>query len=444
MGREAEVLDKLRGIIDPDLGRDIVSLGFVKDLRISDDGMVSLLLELTTPACPLKSRFKEAAEKGIAGLPWVKAVSVRLTARAPNAAAQRRAPGLAGVRHIVAVYSCKGGVGKSTVAVNLAGALRLSGARVGLLDADIYGPSLTTLLHPDSTRLATADGMIQPVDYEGMPVLSFAFVTPPDGRGPAIMRGPMVSQLITQLLNQTNWGTLDYLIIDLPPGTGDIPLTILQQANLAGAVMVTTPQQLSFIDVVKGIHMFSKLKVPILAVVENMSFFVCPHCGRRSNVFGSGARQRLVNEFGIKNSFEIPLDPRISELSDLGRPITFDPAESQLSTYYREIADAVVREISKLEFGGFSPPEVIYDENRGIVVRSGGEEHIVPARDLRLRCRCADCVDEHTGAPLLQPEKVPPDIHPVVIKPVGNYAVSIQWSDGHYSIYPYETLLAEE
>lgn len=450
MSREQEVLNQMRDIVDPDLGKDIVSLGFIKDLSIDEQGHVAFVLELTTPACPVKDQFKEACEQAVSRLPWVKDVQVLLSARSARSAppARPEAPqpqGLARVQHLVAVSSCKGGVGKSTVAVNLACALSGAGAKVGLFDADVYGPSLPTMIQPGETDLyAGANDLIEPLEYEGLRLMSFGFVPKPPGQDAAILRGPMVSQIVNQLLAGTDWGELDYLVIDMPPGTGDIALTLAQGVPITAALIVTTPQQLSFVDVVKGIQMFDKLKIPTIGVVENMSYFLCDGCDKRHHPFGRGAREQLVNQYGFKHTFELPIDPEISRLGDSGRPLVLEQAESEPAGIYREIAGHVAREVSKIAFGGGTRPEVRYEAERGVVVSvPGEEEQVIAPADLRRRCRCAVCVEETTGRPLLDPASVAEDIHPTAIQPMGNYAVAISWSDGHTSsIYPYDSIVA--
>ncbi|CAN0900173.1 Fe-S cluster assembly factor HCF101, chloroplastic [Linum grandiflorum] len=257
---ESEVLKALSQIIDPDFGTDIVTCGFVKDLEVDEaHGEVSFRLELTTPACPIKDMFEQQANEVVARLPWVKSVNVTMSAQPAKPMYAGTLPaGLQTISSIVAVSSCKGGVGKSTVAVNLAYTLADMGARVGIFDADVYGPSLPTMVSPENRMLEMnpEKRTIIPTEYLGVKLVSFGFA----GQGRAIMRGPMVSGVIDQLLTTTEWGELDYLIIDMPPGTGDIQLTLCQVVPLTAAVIVTTPQKLAFIDVAKGVRMFSKLK----------------------------------------------------------------------------------------------------------------------------------------------------------------------------------------
>lgn len=441
MNKDAEVLEQLKAIIDPDLGKDIVTLGFIKGLTC-DEGDVSFTIELTTPACPVKDEFRRRAEELVGKLPWVTSVTVIMSAQKRSAPALTAGPGLKGVENIIAVSSCKGGVGKSTVAVNLAYSLQKLGAKVGIFDADVYGPSLPTMVSPPNKAVfQTFEGLLAPLEYKDAKLMSFGYVSGPQGGGPAIMRGPMVTQVINQLLTTTDWGDLDYLVLDLPPGTGDIQLTLTQLIPITAAVIVTTPQELSFVDVVKGIQMFDKLKVPVVGVVENMSYFVCTKCSEKHYVFGQGARRRLVEQFGIQNSFEIPINPEISRMSDNGTPVAL--SGSELAQHYATVAQSVVREVAKLKHGGLARPKVVFNPGRGIVVTTGdGKDHIVKPADLRRACRCAVCVEEFSGKQILKPETIPDNIYPKTIQAMGNYAVAVTWSDDHASsIYPYDVML---
>ncbi len=441
MSKEEEVLAKLSRIMDPDLGKDIVSLDFIKDLEIAKDGRVSFKIELTTPACPMKQQFKTAAQEAVGELDWVTDVAVELTARS-GPGPQAGADGLAQVKHIIGVASCKGGVGKSTVAVNLAFTLARQEAKVGLFDADVYGPSLPTMVQVDFDGLYQHNNMIMPLEHaSGVKVMSFGYVSDSTGGGPAIMRGPMVSQIIRQLLTSTNWGELDYLIIDLPPGTGDAQLTVAQIASLSASIMVTTPQKLSFVDVVKGIQMFDTLKVPVLAVIENMSHFICDQCGKQHRIFGEGARRRLVEQFGIESSFEFPLDPRVSTLGDSGKPIVLEDPEGPVAKLYTQLAEKLVCELGKLELEP-QKPELSYDQKKGMRYAAAGNESFIAPATLRRACRCAECVGELSGKKKLRDEDVPESIEPLAIETMGNYAVNITWSDAHQSIYPYAALEA--
>jgi ATP-binding protein involved in chromosome partitioning len=348
---EQSVLDALRPIIDPDFGRSIVDLGFIKNLRI-DDSRVAFEIELTTPACPVKAEFEKAARERVGAVPGVSAVTVTMTSNtrgskaAMGAAQQPQGEVLPGVANVIAVASGKGGVGKSTVAVNLALALREMGARVGLMDADVYGPSLP-LLTGVTGRPQTRDKKIIPNQGYGLMLMSMGFFVSDDS--PVIWRGPMVHGLIRQFLTDVEWGELDYLIVDMPPGTGDAALTLTQQAPLAGAVIVTTANDLSLVDARKGLAMFEKVSVPVLGIVENMSFFVPPDLpDRKYYIFGKGGGARVAKELGVDFLGEVPIDPRVVEGGDQGKPILAYAPDSPPATALREITAKIVRKLAVL------------------------------------------------------------------------------------------------
>ncbi len=343
---QENVLEALRPIVDPDFGQSIVDLGFIKNLSI-DGGRVAFDIELTTPACPVKAEFERAAKERVAALPGVEDVAVTMTAqtrgRGPNAAAEDLLPG---VRNVVAVASGKGGVGKSTVAINLALALRESGATVGVMDADVYGPSLPLLTGVDG-RPATRDKRILPHEGLGLKLMSMGFFLTDDS--PVIWRGPMVHGLVRQFMTDVDWGELDYLIVDLPPGTGDAALTLTQQAPLSGAVIVTTANDLSLIDARKGLAMFEKVSVPVLGIVENMSYFVPPDLpDRKYYIFGQGGGERVANEIGVDFLGEIPIDPRVVEGGDRGRPILIHAPDAPPAVALRDLAGRVARKLAVL------------------------------------------------------------------------------------------------
>jgi DUF971 family protein len=275
--------------------------------------------------------------------------------------------------------------------------------------------------------------------------MSFGYANSASNTKAAIMRGPMVSGVITQLATETNWGEIDYLVVDMPPGTGDIQLTLTQQLPFTGAVIVTTPQQLSFVDVIKGMQMFETVKVATLGVVENMSYFICDNCNKKHTPFGKGALSKLVDQYGITNTFELPILEEVSTYCDRGQPALLVDPENSLSKSYIEIADSVIREVAKISNDGIEQPEVKYNKGKGIIITyKNGTSDIVDPADLRRRCSCASCKDEYTGEPILKPEQVKDDIEPVSIEKMGNYAVAITWSDGHdSSIYPYNKLVAK-
>ncbi len=320
------ILSALSHVMDPELGRDLVSLSMIRNVTVSG-GDVSLDLVLTTPACPGKSEMQEAVEKAVMTVPGVSSVDVRAGAdgQAAKNPMEGRRP-VEGVKNILAVASGKGGVGKSTVSANVAVALGKAGARVGILDADIYGPSIPTLLNLKNHQLMGENGMILPATADGIKVLSIGFMLEEDS--PVIWRGPMLMQALSQFLHGTKWGELDYLVIDLPPGTGDVPLSLVQMTPVAGAIVVTTPQDLALIDVKKAVRMFEKVGIPILGVIENMSYFLCPHCDGRSEIFGHGGAVETCRQMGLRFLGEVPLQATLREASDAGVPIVTKAPDS--------------------------------------------------------------------------------------------------------------------
>jgi ATP-binding protein involved in chromosome partitioning len=337
---EAAVLAALGTVQEPELGGDLVSRNMIKDVRVSD-GDVAFTIELTTPACPLKDQIESEAVAAVQQIKGVKAVDITFTSRVrPN---MEKRGGVPGVSHVIAVASGKGGVGKSTVAVNLAVGLVQEGARVGLLDADVYGPSAPMMMGIEGTP-RPVNNRIVPLQGYGLKVMSVGFMVPPDQ--PIIWRGPMVSSLLRQFLFEVNWGELDYLVIDLPPGTGDIALTLAQALPLTGSVIVTTPQDVALADVIRGVEMFRKLDVPILGVIENMSYFSCPHCGERSEIFSHGGGNRISARLDVPFLGEIPLSLRIREGGDRGEPAVTSDEEGAYADAFRSVARNLAGRVS--------------------------------------------------------------------------------------------------
>ena len=342
---EAAILDALRAVQDPDLHQDIVTLGFVKDLRVCGD-QVAFQIELTTPACPVKDLMKGQAERAVKALPGVAGVAIEMTARVTASRPVLGNKGIIpGVKNVVAVSSGKGGVGKSTVAVNLACALRQTGARVGILDADVYGPNVPMMLGV-SGQPAVVDKKIVPFERHGLQVMSMALLTAEDQ--PVIWRGPMLHSAVRQFLFDVAWHDLDYLVVDLPPGTGDAQLSLSQQAHLMGAVIVTTPQDVSVLDVKKAIRMFQTVNVPILGVVENMAWFSPPGSSERYHLFGQGGGAAIEREFGVPLLGQIPIEIAVREGGDGGNPIVVAAPASASAKALTEIAGKVAQRISIL------------------------------------------------------------------------------------------------
>lgn len=338
-----EVLKALSTCIEPELHKDIVTLGMVQNLVV-DAGAVSFDYMLTTPACPLKGMMQLEAEEAVKKVAGVKSVKINMTASVKkDARLENVMP--PGVKNIIAVAAGKGGVGKSTVASNLAVALALDGAKVGLMDADIYGPNQPQMMGvPDHKPFAGEDDKIEPALGHGVKVMSMGFLMEPDK--PVIWRGPMLHGAITQFLKDVRWGDLDYLVLDLPPGTGDVQLTLCQTVPLAGAVIVTTPQSIALSDVRKAVAMFKKLNVPILGAIENMSGFVCPHCSKESKIFSEGSAKTLEKSFGISLLGAVPLDPKVCDASETGVPIVVSAPASLPAKAFRETARKVAAAVS--------------------------------------------------------------------------------------------------
>ncbi|MBW2270830.1 MAG: Mrp/NBP35 family ATP-binding protein [Deltaproteobacteria bacterium] len=345
---DSAILDALRPIVDPDFGKSIVDLGFVKSVQI-DGGNVSFAIELTTPACPVKAEFEKAARERVIALDGVENVHVTMTSNTRGrelSAAGPQSEILPGVRNAIAVASGKGGVGKSTTAVNLALALRQAGAAVGVMDADVYGPSLP-LLTGVSGRPRTLDESILPHEAHGLKLMSMGFLVDEDA--PVIWRGPMVHGLIRQFLTDVAWGELDYLVIDMPPGTGDAALTLTQNAPLSGAVIVTTANNLSLIDARKGLKMFEQVAVPVLGIIENMSYFTPPELpDSKYYLFGEGGGKRAAAELGVDFLGEVPIDPRVVEGGDEGRPILVHAPDSPTAQAFQDLAGKVARSLAVL------------------------------------------------------------------------------------------------
>ena len=425
-----QILDVLRSITDPDLNKDIVSLGFVKNIEIKG-GDVSFDIELTTPACPVKSEFQKKAEELVKSIHGVKKVDVRMTAqpmKQPTTTGEIQST-LKTVQAVIAVSSCKGGVGKSTIAAHMALELASRGYKVGLMDADIHGPSVPTIFGLQGTPIYTNEQkQIIPIEKNKLKLMSFGFLL---GDAPAVMRGPIVSRYIQQILHGTAWGDLDYLFIDMPPGTGDVQLTITQSVRLTGAVIITTRQTLSLVDVARGILMFEQVNVPILGIIENMSYFMCDQCDKKHYIFGGSGQSELSERFGVETLAEIPLLPQL--MAKIEHPIA--------NSFIMDTVDHVIRALGKQRMTTNDAPTYRYDEKNVYLKWNNGPEMSIANRDLRLSCRCALCVNELTGEKILRERDLKSDIAPTKIMSLGNYALAINWNDGHTSgIYPYKSI----
>ncbi|WP_201279053.1 Mrp/NBP35 family ATP-binding protein [Leptolyngbya iicbica] len=342
------ILQVLRPVQDPELQKSLVELNMIRNVAVND-GDVSFTLVLTTPACPLREFIVEDCEKAVRTLPGVKSVNVEVTAETPQQKSLPDRQGIEGVKNIIAVSSGKGGVGKSTVAVNLAVALAQVGAKVGLIDADIYGPNAPTMLGLESANVVVQQGaqgeVLEPAFNHGVKMVSMGFLI--DRDQPVIWRGPMLNGVIRQFLYQVTWGELDYLVVDLPPGTGDAQLTLAQAVPMAGAVIVTTPQNVALSDARRGLKMFQQLKVPVIGIVENMSYFIPPDMpDKQYDIFGSGGGEKAAQELGVPLIGCVPLEMDVREGGDRGIPIVVQSPESASAKALVEIAKSVAGKVS--------------------------------------------------------------------------------------------------
>ena len=341
-----DVINKLSTVIDPDLNKDIVSMGMIKDLDLNS-GNLKFTLELTTPACPFNEEIEADVRKAIDELDGIKNLDMNVTAKVMEGRSLDADESMKTVKNIIAVASGKGGVGKSTVALNLALALSRTGAKVGLLDADIYGPSIPLMLGMKNAAMQVEDKKLQPPESNGIKVVSFGFFAEQEHQA-AIYRGPIISGIVKQFLVDTNWTDLDYLIVDLPPGTGDIPLTLAQTIPITGILVVTTPQEVASSVASKAIGMFDKLNVPMLGVVENMSYFECSKCNEKHYIFGKGGAEKISEKHNMPFLGAIPLNSGIMEDSDLGKPVMITQPDSPSAEAFTAAAKNVAAQCSIL------------------------------------------------------------------------------------------------
>ena len=340
---QASVLEALKVVRDPDLNRDIVSLGFIKNLSV-DGGRVAFTIELTTPACPVKDQMRDQARAAVMQLPGVASVDVSMSARVREAvSADGTRQSIDSVKNVIAVGAGKGGVGKTTVAVNLAIALAKCGSKVGIIDADIYGPNVPIMLGMKA-ELTTDGQKIVPAEKYGLQVISMGFLTKDDA--PIIWRGPMLHGALQQFFREVRWVNLDYLVVDMPPGTGDVALTLSQTVPVAGAIVVTTPQQVSLADTRRAVAMYKKLNIPPLGVIENMSYFACTNCGHEADIFGHGGGEQMASELGLPFVGRIPIYQPIREGSDVGVPLMISEPESPAARAFMSAAERTAAQVS--------------------------------------------------------------------------------------------------
>ncbi len=352
---EQTILEALKQIKDPDLHKDIVTLGFIRDLKI-EAGDVSFRIVLTTPACPVKDLMEGQAKEIVSALEGVTNVNITMDAEVPKGRGLGDKVVVKGIKNIIAVSSGKGGVGKSTVAVNLAVSLAMNGAKVGLMDADVYGPNVPLMLGASDAQVEVEEWhelqngqefrirKLVPIEAHGVKMMSMALLQP--GDKPMVVRGPILHGLVRQFLVDVKWDELDYLIVDMPPGTGDVQLSLAQLVPVQGAVIVTTPQEVSLADVRRAIRMFEQVAVPVLGIVENMSYFIAPDTGNRYNIFGEGGGAKLADEYGAPFLGGVPLGLEVREGGDKGVPVVIGQPDSPQSKAFRKVAEEVARQVS--------------------------------------------------------------------------------------------------
>ncbi len=444
------VLEALKKVQDPEIHRDIVSLGMVKNLEVVD-GKVSLTVELTTPACPLRERIQDDCKKALAGI-GVTSVDISFGAQVRGSkSGAGQTDLLPTVKNVVLVAAGKGGVGKSTVAANLAVALKMHGAATGLLDADIYGPSIPIIMgvKEEPGKVSVNGGFkLKPPIAHGLPVMSIGFFLEPDQA--VIWRGPMLGKALHQLMGDAHWGDLDYLVVDMPPGTGDVQITFSQQLKVSGAVLVATPQQVALADVIRAKSMFDKVMIPIVGIIENMSYFICDGCGKRHEIFSRGGAQRAAERFKIPFLGEIPITSSIREWGDKGVPILVREPKSEISKVFLEIAAKLAGQLSvvsenarqgQVPIGKPVPAEINHVRAEGKVRIKWNDGHLgdYPEEYLRGYCPCALCQghDAAMGKKFI----TVPNVKLREMRTVGNYAIEFQWDDGHSTgIYTFDYL----
>ncbi len=445
---ESSIVESLRRIIDPHTGRDLVALGAVKDVKLNG-GTASIKIELEPPATPERSRLKDEVQRLVSSLEGIKDVQVELGIRTVASTQPSAGPSLPErkpllMKTVIPVASGKGGVGKSTVSANLAVALASFGAKVGLMDADVYGPSIPMIMGVKERPRVEGEMTIPPVAH-GVKIMSMGFFL---REGEAVIwRGPMLHKTVDQFLGNVDWGELDYLIVDLPPGTGDIQLSLCQKIPLTGAVIVSTPQDVAYKIAEKAIVMFRKLKTPILGLIENMSGYVCGECGHHDEIFGKGGLKRYSERNGLPFLGEIPLATTIRITSDEGRPIVLESPDSPSARAFLDIAKRLMDRIhapagTEKVSEGPRPEKVSQPSKEKIeIIWKDGHRSIYSGYELRVACYCAQCVEEMSGTRLLKPETINRGVYALSIVPIGQYALKFDWSDGHNTgIYTFEHL----
>lgn len=419
----------LKGVVNPASHMNIVEEGIVRNITVQE-GRVSFDLVLSNASASVAHEIKMKAEEAVRSIPGVSEVLGKVIQPRPTRVRDTIPPEapINKVKNIIAVSSAKGGVGKSTMTAHLARELALQGHRVGIMDADLFGPSIPTLFHLKQAKVyAKENQQLVPVDCQGLKLMSFGFLL---GDQPAVMRGPVVTRYIQQILIGTDWGELDYLLIDMPPGTGDIQLTITQTIRLTGAVIITTPHTLSLLDVARGIIMFEKVEVPIVGIVENMAYLETSG-GAKQHVFGTSKAAELADRFGVPILADIPLTDSLSK----------GLQEGPEQPFIQQAVRGMQSQLERIKSDAREVPEIDFDENFVRLLWNGGERWEVPNFDLRMISQDALSVNEMTGERIITADDIRPDIAAKEITPLGHYGIAIAWNDGHSSaIYTYKNI----
>ena len=436
--RKNENIEKiLSGIYHPKLQTYLNDARILHNVSIENNDVSCTFNE---PAGSLEiNALKPIIENEIFELNWVKSLEIKL--RFTDQTQKKRSGNLKHVKHIIAVSSCKGGVGKSTITMNLATAFHLNGASVGLFDADIHGPSLPTLITPTSIAASDSEDDIPPFINNGIKLMSYGYIQDSDNQ-PAILRGPIASNLFKQLLSRTDWGHLDVLIIDCPPGTGDIILSITQEIELTTSVIVTTPHELSYVDVKKGLEMFKKVKVPVTTIIENMSYFTPPDSNERYHIFGKGRLIPTAKEYGIPHWLQLPINDKVSSYTNKKTPYLLNAPQTECQIYQKCVNDLVWAHCFETSDNNDLKLS-INNDTQILTLKSDDKEHRMSYKELRNACQCAYCVDEMSREKLLDESSIDPEIIIENVFNVGHYAFGIEWKEHnkiHHSMYTKEQL----
>tara|TARA_A100001015_G_C15032350_1_gene734029 strand:+ start:1204 stop:2553 length:1350 start_codon:yes stop_codon:yes gene_type:complete len=438
MSKKENIAEVLSTIYHQKLDVYLNDSSVLHEINIKGDAVTCTFIEY--PGSVEINQLKHKIEEKIFELKWVKEIEIKL--RVIPTSTTKRTAGLENISQIIAVSSCKGGVGKSTIAMNIATAYKLNGARVGLFDADIHGPSLPTLITPTEMSEPKDETTIPTFINNGIKLMSYGYIQE-NASQPAILRGPIASNIFKQLLLSTDWGQLDVLIIDCPPGTGDVLLSITQEVALTSAIIITTPHELSYVDVIKGIEMFKKVKVPVSSIIENMSYFSPPDSDEKYHIFGKGRLIPTAKKYEIPNWYQLPINEQISSYNNKKVPYLLNAHDNDAQTFKKMINDIVWEHVYQSTTSNF---EISHNnKTRKIEIIHNQKKSEISYKNLRLECQCAFCVDEMTREKIIKPSDIDPKLSIKKLYKVGHYAYGIDWEEhnkSHQSMYPIDALIA--